>query len=251
MFGKTSSVIGVLICVLLAAILAVQSFGLPAHFQATSASSDERSITVVGEGKVSAKPDIAQAQIGVEVFAPTVQEATRENNERMGAVMAKLKELGIAEKDIQTSSYSIYSERRYPEAPLSEGEPEEEITYRVSNMVQVTIRQLDQVGEIIDEAVAAGANSVYGVSFAIDDPSELQGEARTLAIADAKARAEELARLAGVKLGPVMVVSEVIGIGAPGFRGYGGGELAMPMAPPISPGELELTLQVQVTYAIE
>ena len=250
MFGKTSSVIGVLICVLLAAILAVQSFGLPAHFQATSASSDERSITVVGEGKVSAKPDIAQAQIGVEVFAPTVQEATRENNERMGAVMAKLKELGIAEKDIQTSSYSIYSERRYPEAPLSEGEPEEEITYRVSNMVQVTIRQLDQVGEIIDEAVAAGANSVYGVSFAIDDPSELQGEARTLAIADAKARAEELARLAGVKLGPVMVVSEVIGV--PGFQGYGGGGLAAPVpAAPISPGELEFTLQVQVTYAIE
>ena len=248
MFGKTSSAIGVLICVLLAAILAIQLVGCaPAHSQATSASS-ERSITVVGEGKVSAKPDVAQAQIGVEVFAPTVQEATRENNERMGAVMAKLKELGIAEKDIQTSSYSIYSERRYPEAPLSEGEPEEEITYRVSNMVQVTIRQLDQVGEIIDEAVAAGANSVYGVSFAIDDPSELQGEARTLAIANAKTRAEELAQLAGVKLGPVMVVSEVIG--APGFRGYGGGELAMPMAPPISSGELELTLQVQVTYAI-
>jgi len=250
MFGKTSSVIGVLICVLLAAILAVQSFGLPAHFQATSASSDERSITVVGEGKVSAKPDIAQAQIGVEVFAPTVQEATRENNERMGAVMAKLKELGIAEKDIQTSNYSIYSERRYPEVPLSEGEPGEEITYRVSNMVQVTIRQLDQVGEIIDEAVAAGANSVYGISFAIDDPSELQGEARTLAIADAQAKAEELARLAGVKLGPVMVVSEVIGV--PGLQGYVGGGGAMPVpAAPISPGELEFTLQVQVTYAIE
>lgn len=247
MFGKTSLAIGMLICILLAAILAVQLFGcVPAASQVTTAPS-ERSITVVGEGKVSAKPDVAQAQIGVEIFAPTVREATRENNERMGAVMAKLKGLGIAEKDIQTSSYSIYSERRYPEAQLLEGEPEEEITYRVSNMVQVTIRQLDRVGEIIDEVVVAGANNVYGISFAIDDPSEFWSEARALAIADAKTKAEELAQLAGVKLGPVTVISEVIG--APGIRGYGVERVAA--APPISPGELELTLQVQVTYAIQ
>ena len=212
----------------------------------------ERSITVVGEGKASVSPDVAEANVGVEVLAPTVKEAAAEAKERMTAIMATLQKAGIAEKDIQTSSYSIYFER-YSEmmAAVEEKPSEIEGNYRVSNMVQVKIRDLDKIGTVLDEVVEAGANNVYGVSFTVDDPSEVRSEARSKAIADARAKAQELADLNGVSLGEILQISEVIGglfstggIAAPVAMEYRGG------GGPISPGELEFSVQIQVTYAI-
>jgi uncharacterized protein YggE len=188
----------------------------------------------------------------VEVLAPTVKEATEEAKERMTAIMAALLKAGIAEKDIQTSSYSIYFER-YPEvmAAVEEKPSEIEGNYRVSNMVQVKIRDLDKIGTVLDEVVEAGANNVYGVSFTVDDPSEVRSEARDKAVADAKVKAQELAHLNGVSLGEVLQISEVIGgvfstsgILAPVAMEYRGGGGS------ISPGELEFSVQIQVTYAI-
>jgi uncharacterized protein YggE len=244
---------GILISLLLAVILAVR-WVVPMSsvrsapvvgesFVAAATTTQARSITVVGQGKASAQPDVVRAQVGVEVIAPTVQEAMRESNSRMTAVLAKLQELGVAEKDIQTSNYSISPERSYERGPG-------EVTgYRVSNMVQVTIRQLDQVGAILDRVVAAGANNIYGVSFTLDDPRPLEGEARAKAMADAEAKAQELAKLGGVSLGRVIAISEVVGgTSVPVARaalemGGGGG--------PIAAGELEITVQIQVTYEIQ
>lgn len=211
-----------------------------------------RSITVVGEGEASVAPNIAEANVGVEVLAPTVKEATEEAKERMTAIMAALQEAGIAEKDIQTSNYSIYFER-YPEIrPMVEAEPlEAEGSYRVSNMVRVKIRDLDRIGTVLDGVIEAGANNVYGVNFTVEDPGEVRSEARGKAIADARARAQELADLNGVSLGEVLQISEVIGgpftasgIPVPVAMEYRGG------SGPISPGELEFSVQIQVTYAI-
>ena len=218
-----------------------------------------RAITVVGQGKVSAAPDIATVVLGVNVSAATVEQAMEDASSRMDKIMAALKKLNISDKDITTSNYSIYYEEppRYemPAAPKgTEGSAETPAgVYRVSNMVTVKIRKLDQVGELIDAAVAAGANSLWGVNFDLEDRAELEANARAQAVENARQRAEELAKLAGVKVGGVVQISEVIGGGtyypmpaAPrAAEGMGGG------AGPISPGELEITYQIQVTFELQ
>jgi hypothetical protein len=210
-----------------------------------------RYITVVGSGQVSLVPDVAQVSVGAEAAADTVSEAKAEVDGHMAAIMAALKELGIADEDIQTSHYNIHYEREpfYP-APMPEGGVSREAqgVYRVSNMLRVTVRDLEQVGDLLDAAVEAGANQMYGVTFTVSDDREWESEAREKAMADAKARAVELAGLAGVELGEVLSVSEVVGSAPVPMAvemavGRGGGGIA--------PGELELSTRIQVTFAIE
>jgi uncharacterized protein YggE len=164
--------------------------------------------------------------------------------------MDALKAAGIDDKDIQTTNYSIQLDRyREPMPVSSEAAEQPPLTYRVSNMVSVTVRDLASIGEVIDAVVEAGANSVWGVSFGLDDPSVAEEAARADAIADAQARAESLAELSGVAVGPVMSVSEVVsggGVPVPMVA-----EMAASGAGPISPGELEVGYRVQVTYFIE
>ncbi len=209
-------------------------------------------ITVVGRGSVRIEPDIARVSVGVETMAETIAEAVEENEAQMDSILAALEEAGIAEKDIQTMNYSIYLER-YPEPmPRSvEGENEEpQPQYRVSNVVNVTVRDLDTVGDVLDAVIEAGANNIWGVSFGLDDREAAQADARADAIDDALARAEALAELNGVELGPVMSVSEVVGNG--GFpMAIEVEERAVSGGGSISPGELEIGYQVQVTYFIE
>jgi uncharacterized protein len=213
------------------------------------APSGARTITVVGEGTVKIEPDIARANFGVEVMRQTVREALDLNAETMDAVLAALQAQGIAEEDIQTTGFSIFAERYGPQGPL----PEDQVNYRVSNNVTVVVRDLDNIGAVVDAAVEAGANNIYGIEFRVDDPSAQESEARQNAIDDARAKAEELASLTGVTVGEVVSVSEVIAGGgyiASNFaqdRGMGGGGGG---ATPISPGQLELLMQLQVTYAI-
>jgi uncharacterized protein YggE len=222
-----------------------------AHTYAETASTLPRTITVVGEGNVKIKPDIAQANIGVEVIRPTVKAASSGAKETMDAVLQALKQQGIDEKDIQTSGFSVWTERPYgPEGPSGD-----EVLYHVSNQVAVTIRDLETVGTVLDAAIEAGANNIYGVTFSLADPSQVESGAREKAVADAQAKAQELATLNDVEVGDVVSVSEVIGGGggyyAGGIReaalsaGLGGG------GGPISPGELELTLQLQIVYTVQ
>lgn len=248
-------VIGTLISLL---VLAIAGCGqLPAAPAATgtqpvlaqSDPSPARTITVVGSGSAFVEPDVAQANVGVNVTAPTIQEASDEVNQRMSAVLATLKEEGIAEKDIQTSNYSIYFEERpqFESMPSTQEGPGGQ--YRVSNQVQITIRDLDKVGPILDAVIQAGANNVYGVSFTREDAEGARSQARSEAVKNALAKAQEYAELNGLTLGDVVSVSEVIG-GATPFGvmresaavGLGGG------GPDISPGQLEVQVQVQVTY---
>ena len=219
-----------------------------AHAQAATASSGG-GITVVGEGSVRIKPDIARAQIGVEVMMDSVKAASEANKERLDAVLAALQAQGIAEADIQTSGFSVYAERFGPNGPL----PEDETNYRVSNNVNVTVRDLETLGAVLDAAIEAGANNIYGVEFSVDDPTTVESQARQRAVADAQAKAGELAELTGVTLGNVVSVSEVIGNGGGYYSSnFNVAERAMSGggATPISPGELELVMQLQVTYAI-
>jgi uncharacterized protein YggE len=225
----------------------------PAQAQTTGADSDyspAQTITVVGQGSVTIEPDIARVSVGVETSAETVGEAIDENKELMDSILEALTELGIAEKDIQTTHFSVQLDR-YPE-PMPRAEPttgEPQPQYRVSNMVNVTIRDLDQVSEVLDATIEAGANNLWGVSFALAKPEEAEADARANAIADAEARAEALAELSNVELGPVMSISEVVGGGGP--MPVAVERAAVSGGGPISPGELEVGYQVQVTYFIE
>jgi uncharacterized protein YggE len=184
----------------------------------------------------------------VETVTNTVKEASEQNRATVEAVLAALAEQGIAEEDMQTSGFSIYAERFGPEGPLAEGD----VRYRVSNNVMVTIRDIDNVGTILDAAIEAGANNIYGVEFALDDPGVAESDARSAAIADAQAKAAELAELTGLSLGQVVSVSEVVGGGggyylgnfAEQARAFGGG------GTPITPGQLDLVMQLQVIYSI-
>jgi uncharacterized protein YggE len=249
--------------ILLVAVLAVISLAACATAQAQpqsasapvtqsapiAASQPQRAITVVGVGKVSLVPDIARINVGAEARASTVAEAKVEVDRQIDAIMAVLKELGVADKDIQTSHYGIYFEREPYPLPAREGGPalEGQGVYHVSNMLEVTVRDVNLAGDVLDGVVEAGANQVYGVTFTVSDDSKWQSEARKNAVADARARAEELAALTGVTLGEVQIVSEVIGGGpvpiAYAERAMGGGGIA--------PGELEMSTQVQVTFAIQ
>ncbi len=215
--------------------------------EAASPAAVSRTITVVGEGQVMIQPDVARANFGVEVVRPTVREALDENKVTMDAVLAALAEQGIEERDIQTTGFSIYAERFGPQGPL----PEDQVNYRVSNNVTVIIRDLASVGTVVDATVEAGANNIYGIEFRLDDPSVVESEARESAIADAKAKAEELAELTGVSIGGVVSISEVISNGYFSSNFAQNASMALGgAATPISPGELQLTMQLQVSYAI-
>ena len=177
----------------LSAALAGPSRPAGAQSSPPVASDLPRTITVVGEGTVALQPDVAQAQIGVDVAGDTAKQASAEAAKIMEAVLAALKAQGIATKDIQTSNYSIYADR--PADPLT-GRPGEQVTYRVNNGVSVTIRDLAKIGAVLDAVIDAGANNIYGVTFSVSDPDKVMAEARRKAVEDARARAEELAALA-------------------------------------------------------
>jgi uncharacterized protein YggE len=221
----------------------------PAAAQSSEFSPAE-TITVVGQGSIRMSPDIAQISVGMETSAETVGEAVAENGAQMEEILAALTAAGIDEKDIQTMNYSIQLDR-YPETlPRVESSSDEPApVYRVSNMVTVTVRDLESVGDVLDAVIEAGANNIWGISFTLDDPTAAQSEARSNAIEDAQARAEALADLSGVALGPVMSISEVVGATPVPMAAMA--ERAVAGAGPISPGELEISYQVQVSYFIE
>ena len=212
--------------------------------------SQQEGIWVTGQGKVTAVPDIVTLRLGIEAQEVTVAEAQTLAAEAMDRVMAALADNGVAKKDIQTQYFSIRQVTRWDEIR----DREIVIGYRVTNMVTAKIRDIDKAGSIIDAVAVAGGDltRIDNIAFSIDDPSGYYEEAREKAMVDAKDKAEQLARLGGVKLGKPTYISE--GISYP-ITQRGMVEMApipAPAAPPtsISPGEMEISLTVQVAYAI-
>lgn len=250
--SKQKNVIAVLILVVLSLALAACNAASPAATAAPAAQSGSvvsgRGITVVGQGTAYGQPDQATVVVGVETFAPTVGEATTQNQTTLDNVMAALTAAGIAEEDIQTTNYSLYAEQIYGDKG-----PEGIAGYHVSNQVNVKLRDISLVGDVLGAVTEAGANAIYGINFAVADPAALEAEARALAMADAAKRAASLAELGQVSLGNVTVISEVVGQAAVPL-GMGGGGYAVSEAanvPGISPGQLSYQVQVQVTYDIQ
>ena len=170
MFNRTKA----LLSVILVAMLLVACTNVQAKSASTpEVQASQRTITVVGLGKVNLVPDIARISIGAQARASTVAAARDEVEQSMAAVTAALSELGIAEKDIQSSYYSIYYEQEpYQPSIREEGSGEEpKGVYNVSSMLEVTVRDVEKAGDVLDRAVTAGANQVYGVTFTVSDNS--------------------------------------------------------------------------------
>ena len=204
---------------------------------------------VTGEGKTTAAPDIVLLSLGIEAEAKTVAQAQRDAAEAMDGVMKALKANGVAEKDIQTQIFSIDQVRKW----IDDEQRYVTLGYQVTNIVVAKIRQIDKAGTVIDAVAEAGGDltCINGMSFSIDDPTPYYKEARAKAVEDAMAKAEQMADAADIKLGKLLYISEStpvspIAVGDYLFKAEG----AAPSTTPISAGELEIQVTVQMVYNI-
>ena len=180
---------------------------------------------------------------------PTATEAVAENNAQTQEVIQALTDFGIDPKDIRTINFSIYPMDKYDPAT---GQPTGEKTYAVDNTVYVTVRDLDQLGDLLDTVVQAGANTVSSVQFDVADKDKALAPARDAAVKDANAKAGELAASAGVQLGELISVSYQDSPVYPVYDGRGAGGAAVEAAAvPIQPGQLTFTVTVNETYGIK
>jgi len=249
-FGSLLVVAGLLLGGCAAAKAAAQApAAAEAPQPANAADSGPRLLNVTGTGTATAAPDVAYVELGVDVKSTSAAEAVSESTDRMTKVMEAIKALGVEEKDVQTITYNIWVEEEYDK----EGNPTGQRTYHVVNEVRVTLRDLDQVGTLLEDALDAGANTVGGIRFSVEDPTALQAEARDNAIADARARAKQLAEGLGVTLGEPYTINEY---GAPVPRTEMVKALEAPRAAasapvPVSPGELTVSVQISVAWTIQ
>lgn len=211
---------------------------------------DKPILTAAGEGKVMVKPDRATINMGVQTEDKDAKTAQTQNAQKMDAVMAKLKALGISDDDIKTSQYNVFPQYDYNDGKSTlRG-------YQVMNMVNVIVKDTAKLGDIIDQTVQAGANQMDNVAFTISEPDKYYNEAIAKAIEQAKEKANVMANTAGVKVKAIINVSEV----AAGYQpvyGMGGMEYAKDQAlaaaapTPIASGQLEVKANVVVTFEIE
>jgi uncharacterized protein len=208
----------------------------------------EHTISVSGTGRVVLTPDTADLRLGVSSTAKTVKSARAAAAASMTAVIASLRKLGIADKDIQTTTLSLQPVYDYS----ANTNPPRLTGYQLSNAVAVTVRDLDKLGDAIDDALAAGATTLDGVSFRVDDQSAAEQQARQAAIDEAKAKAKTLADAAGVSIGGVASISETVSpVPYPIYYGFAAGSTpAKDVQTPVAPGSTEVSVTVAVVYLI-
>jgi uncharacterized protein YggE len=227
----------------LATLAALALFSGPAAADSAKA---PHLLTVSGEGEVSATPDQAQLSAGVVSEAKTAADALAQNSRQMNAVFAALKHMGVPDKSIQTSGFSVSPQ--YP--PYNSKEPRHIIGYQVANSVSVKLDDLTKLGPALDALVAADANDVNNISFSIRDSHALLAKAREAAVKDAMTKAETYARAAGVTLGPIASISES---GSPAPRPMMM-RAAMAMdggnPPPVAAGEQTVSASITMAWEI-
>ncbi len=221
---------------------------LPVRSQPERPTTLERTISVTGTGRVRVRPDLADLRLGVAITALTAGAARAASATAMTAVIAKLKELGIDARDIQTTDLSLSPVYDYSTSP----KPPRLTGYALTNVVAVTIRDLERVGDSIDGALGAGATSLDSIAFTVEDPTTAETAAREAAVADARAKADTLASAAGVSIIGVAAISESGGaMPYPVHRG----EIAMlavkEASTPVEAGTNEVAVSVAVTYRID
>jgi uncharacterized protein YggE len=216
----------------------------------TGSNQSQQTISVSGTGQVSARPDMAIITLGVQTEAEQASAALSQNNQQMQAVIDALKKAGIAAEDIQTQVINLQPRYEQPPAPAPSGLPgtPKLVGYVATNTVEVTVRKLDTLGELLDAAVQAGSNQIQGIRFEVSNPASLLDQARTMAWQDAQHKAEQLAGLAGGKLGAVLTITETSQTPRPVVLQTV--QAARVAAVPVEPGTQTIDVSVQVTWSL-
>lgn len=232
--------------VLLAVALTLSACGPTTINQA--APENLRTLDVSGVGVVYLSPDVVYINIGVNTQNENASEAVAINKENTSAVIQAIKDFGVADKDVRTSNFSIWTNQQYDNFGQATG-----TNYTVDNTVIVTIRDVDKLGDLLDAAIAAGANNIYSIQFDVEDKDDANKEARKLAVENAKVQAQDLADVSGLSLGDIQKISYYESGASAYFYGGkgGGGGDAESSAVPIQPGQLAVTVTVNMTYIVK
>jgi uncharacterized protein len=243
---------GILLVYLIVFLGTLVRNNLKSHYYIGQAEKSERYITLDAQGKVTAVPDIAVTTMGMEARGKTIEEAQKINTEVMNKLVAKLKELNIDQKDIQTANYIVSPEYNYPL-----NKPRELIGYIVKQSVTVKIRDLEKASNVLSLASEVGANDVSGLQFTIDDPEVYKSAAREQALQKIYVKAVELSKKLGVRITDVMTYNESSNDLYSAYKYYGAmsydagaGAAAVP-APAVEPGSEDVTLNVNITFGIK
>ncbi|HBF40813.1 MAG TPA: hypothetical protein DDW19_03275 [Anaerolineaceae bacterium] len=206
-----------------------------------------RTINAYGTGEVYLVPDLAYVYVGVRSEADDVSTALNTNNVQAGKVADAVKALGVDIKDVQTTNFNVY--------PMNDYGPDGVISrkyYVVENTIYITVRDLSKLGNMLDAVVRSGANTINGISFDVSNKDQALAEARDKAIAQARAEAESIAAAAGVELGDLQNINVSTSGGIiPIFEGKGGGASTAASSVPVSAGQLMITANANLTYAIK
>lgn len=214
---------------------------------AGAAHAEERRITVSATGTVQAEPDMGTITLGVTNQDAEAAVAMQATSAAVSLILSRLSEMGIEERDVQTRDLSLSPV--WANRGSQNGEPPEITGFAASNRVFVRVRDLSQLGQIMDAVIQDGANDFGGLSFGVQDPEPLQAQARAQAVAQATAKAEQLAQAASVTLGPVQTISEQGGSVRPMAE-----MRAMSMADsggvPVASGEISVSVSVSMEFEI-
>lgn len=238
------------------AITIIIAFGLILQLSGASRSvlsynATPQGITVNGEGNITVKPDMAQVTLGMEATAVTAKEAQQKNTVVMNKVVAGMKLLGLGGKDIQTTDFNLFPDRRYDKASGQE----QVVGYRAVNQVTITIRDLAKLGAVIDQSIQAGANNVRNVSFSVESPEKWREQAITKAVKEARSKADALAKAAGIRIKRIIAMNEssinvqpyLMDQSYKRAEVMGAGDASNPA---IEPGRVKVTANVQINLGI-
>lgn len=218
----------------------------PMRFMMQRTGAMPATLTVTASADVARAPDQLRMTAGVLTTAATAAEAMAANAARMTAVLSALKGAGMADRDVQTTGLTLNPQYRYEQnqSPILTG-------YQARNSISLRTVKLADAGKLIDVAIKAGANEVQGPEFTLANPDAALDEARTAAVAKARARAELYAKAAGLKVKRIASISEGAGTPEPGPRPMMRMAVADAGAPPLQPGELSLSAQVTISFELE
>lgn len=203
----------------------------------TRADTGQGKITVSGEGKVKARPDTAYIDLGITTRNTSVSSAQQQTASKMNSMLKKIKALGIRSKDIRTSDYNIYRD-------------DQTNVFVVTSDVTVTVRDIQKSGKLLDEAIRAGANNVNGISFGIEDRAKLEQQARQKAMQDAHNKASQLAGFGGLQiLHPISITENQGGGIVQPYAMASSAKMAPGASTPVQPGQMDIIINVEVTYA--
>ncbi|WP_237058607.1 SIMPL domain-containing protein [Microbulbifer sediminum] len=205
-------------------------------------------VSISARGEASKVPDVADISAGVVTEAAESQRAMQANAEQMEKLIKAIEKTGIDKKDVQTSGISLTP--RYTSRPNSEG-PNRQITgYMARNTVRITVREIDDLGNVLDSMAEAGANNIYGPSFSIGEPEPLLAEARGKALEQARERAASYAESLGMKVARIVSISEGGNVGAP--RPMMRAEMASADArTPVAPGETTVSVNLELVFELQ